>query len=336
MPPISEYVMHEIQRHIEATESAAACAVPRIPKLPITWSMTAKATPHKPSEFESVLLAIAGHDLRQPLQVLQNAREFLGRGVRTRSELRLLRLVQSAIDRLRDQLDELVTAHRFGGGAKGMKLTSVPVGPLLQQATYENEFAALVKGVSVRTIPTGATIESDAPLLGTVLRNLVNNAVKYTEPGGRVLAGCRHTDQSIRIDVYDTGIGITGDQMPRMFEAFTRFDPARCDGLGIGLFIVRQAIGILGHRIDSLPLPVAGPAFHFREPGRVKVRKPSSRSKDRKIASEIILPVPLTPASKLVRQTDSRPIGRDGASRISRTDPTSSQLQLYAKENCHE
>jgi signal transduction histidine kinase len=88
--------------------------------------MTAKAKPHKPSEFESVLLAIAGHDLRQPLQVLQNAREFLGRGVRTRSELRLLRLVQSAIDRLRDQLDELVAALQLRGGARGIKLTSVP------------------------------------------------------------------------------------------------------------------------------------------------------------------------------------------------------------------
>jgi two-component system phosphate regulon sensor histidine kinase PhoR len=139
-----------------------------------------------------------------------------------------------------------------------MKLTSVLVGPLLQPATYENEFAALMKEVSVRTVPTGATIESDALLLGTVLRNLVNNGVEYTEPGGRVLAGCRHIDQSIRIDVYDTGIGITGGQMPRMFEAFTRLDPARCDGLGIGLFIVRQAIGILGHRIDVASTPCRG------------------------------------------------------------------------------
>jgi signal transduction histidine kinase len=185
--------------------------------------MTAKAKPHKPSEFESVLLAIAGHDLRQPLQVLQNAREFLGRGVRTGSELRLLRLVQSAIDRLRDQLDELVAALQLRRGARGIKLTSVRVGPLLQQAIYENEVAALMKGVRICTVPTSATIESDALLLGTVLRNLVSNAIKYTQPGGRVLVGCRHTDQRIRIDVYDTGIGITGDQMPRMFEALHPF-----------------------------------------------------------------------------------------------------------------
>jgi two-component system phosphate regulon sensor histidine kinase PhoR len=242
--------MHETHGHVKATEGSAAFGTPRMPKRPMTWSMTATAKPHKPSEFESVLLAIAAHDLRQPLQVIQNVHHILGRGLRTTSELRLLQNGQSAVELLRDQLDQLVAALQLRGGVRGMKLTSVLVGPLLQQATHENEVAALMKGVRVRTVPTSATIESDALLLGTVLRNLVSNAIKYTQPGGRVLVGCRHTDQRIRIDVYDTGIGITGDQMPRMFEAFARFDPARCDGLGIGLFIVRQAIGILGHRID--------------------------------------------------------------------------------------
>jgi two-component system phosphate regulon sensor histidine kinase PhoR len=158
--------MHETHGHIEATESSTACGVPRIRKQPNTWSMTAKATLHRPSEFESVLLAIAGHDLRQPLQVIQTAHEFLGRGVRTTSELRLLRLVQSAIDRLRDQLDELVAALQLRGLAKGVKLTPVRVGPLLQQATYESEVAAQANGLTVRTVPTSATIESDALLLG--------------------------------------------------------------------------------------------------------------------------------------------------------------------------
>ena len=242
--------MHETHGHIEATESSTIFSTSRMPTRPMTWSMTAKAKPHKPSEFESVLLAIAGHDLRQPLQVIQNVYDTLGRGLRTASELRLLQDGQSAIERLRDQLDELLAALRLCESGKRVKLTSVRVEPLLQQATYVNKVAALTKGVSVRTITTSATIESDALLLGTVLRNLVSNAIKYTQPGGRVLVGCRHADQGIRIDVHDPGIGISGDQMPRMFEAFTRFDPARCDGLGIGLFIVRQAIGILGYRID--------------------------------------------------------------------------------------
>ena len=184
--------MHETQGNIEATESSVTFGTPRIPRRPITWSMMAKAKPHKPFESESVLFAIAGHDLRRPLQVIQSAHKFLGCGDRTTSELRQLRRSQSAIDRLRDQLDNLVAALQFREHAKGVKLTPVRVGPLLEQATYENEVAAQTKGVSVRTAPTSATIESDALLLGTVLRNLVSNAVKYTQPGGRILLGCRH------------------------------------------------------------------------------------------------------------------------------------------------
>jgi hypothetical protein len=73
--------MHEIQGQIEVTASHVARGVPQIPKRAITWSMTAEAIPHKPSEFESVLLSIAGHDLRQPLQIIQTVHGFLGRGV---------------------------------------------------------------------------------------------------------------------------------------------------------------------------------------------------------------------------------------------------------------
>ena len=111
-------IMHDTEGHIEATESRAAFGTLPIPTRPITWSMPAKAKPHGPFEFESVLLAIAGHDLRQPLQVIEGAHEFLGRGVRTASELRLLQFAQRATDRLRDQLDELVAALQLREHAK--------------------------------------------------------------------------------------------------------------------------------------------------------------------------------------------------------------------------
>src|ERR1700739_74603 len=65
--------------------------------------------------------------------------------------------------------------------------------PPSESGRSANEVAAQKKGLDVRTSPTSATIESDALLLGTVLRNLVSNAVKYTQPGGRILLGCRHT-----------------------------------------------------------------------------------------------------------------------------------------------
>jgi hypothetical protein len=291
--------MRETRGHIKATEGSGAFGTPRIPARSITWSMTAKAKPHKPSEFESVLLAIAGHDLRQPLQVLQNAREFLGRGVRTRSELRLLRLVQSAIDRLRDQLDELVAAHRFRGGAKGMKLTSVLVGPLLQQATYENEFAALMKGVSVRTVPTGATIESDALLLGTVLRNWSTTPSNTQSPVAAFspVAGTPTRASALTCMTLESVLpGTRCLECSRPSPVLILRD-AMVWALASSSCARRSEFSDIAS--TSLPLPVAGPAFPFSRARPSESEKPSSRSKDRKIASEIILPVPLTPAVKV-------------------------------------
>jgi hypothetical protein len=80
---------------------------------------------------------------------------------------------------------------------------------------------------------------------------------------GRILVGCRRSGSDIRIDVHDTGIGIPDEQMPKIFEAFARLDSARCEGLGICLFIVRQAIGLLGYRIDLASTLAAGPVFPF-------------------------------------------------------------------------
>jgi two-component system, OmpR family, phosphate regulon sensor histidine kinase PhoR len=114
------------------------------------------------------------------------------------------------------------------------------------------------KGITIHAVSSDLIVLSDGLLLGAALRNLVSNAVKYTQSGGRILVGCRRSGSEIRIDVYDTGVGIPGEQVPRIFEAFTRLDAAQCDGLGIGLLIVRQALGILGHRIDVASTPCRG------------------------------------------------------------------------------
>jgi signal transduction histidine kinase len=142
-----------------------------------------------------------------------------------------------------------------------MTLTPIRVGALLQQASRDEEDAASRKGISISVVPTNASILSDALLLDAVLRNLVRNAVKYTQPGGRILLGCRHAGASVRIDMYDSGAGIVGEHMPIIFEAFTCFEPMRRDSLGMGLFIVRQAIGILGHRIELASTFTRGSRF---------------------------------------------------------------------------
>lgn len=108
------------------------------------WCMTATPRAQKNSDFDSVLLAIAGHGLRQPLQVLQSTHELLGLGLglRTNSELRLLRSGQNAINRLKEQLD-------LCEQAKHLTLTPIRVGSLLRQASREEEEAASRKGIGI-------------------------------------------------------------------------------------------------------------------------------------------------------------------------------------------
>jgi two-component system, OmpR family, phosphate regulon sensor histidine kinase PhoR len=252
--------MRETSDHVEGAKSNKKCGTSYTAP-PVAWSMTATAKPREVANFEAVLLAIAGHDLRQPLQVIQSAHELLGLGVRTSSELRCLRSGRDAIDRLSARLEQIMTALRIRECSSRLELKPLSVHQVLRQAYRENESAALSKGISIRVVSSDIPIISDSLLLGAALRNLVGNAIKYTGAGGRVLLGCRRSGSSIRIDVYDTGIGIPVEQIPRIFEAFTRLNAVPCDGLGIGLFIVRQAIGILGHRVDVASTPRRGSRF---------------------------------------------------------------------------
>ncbi len=213
------------------------------------------------SDFELVLLATAGHDLRQPLQILQGAHERLGHGPRTTSEQRLLAMGQVAIDQLKRQLDQLVGWVRLRERTRHMQFRPVDLGALLREAERESDLLAAQKGIALRFVPTGSMVTSDALLLGGILRNLISNAIKYTRPGGRVLVGCRHVGENIRLDVIDTGIGMSNDQLSGIFEAFTRLDSIETDGLGMGLFIVRRATGILGHCIEVSSVPSRGTRF---------------------------------------------------------------------------
>lgn len=232
----------------------------------VIWNIPEPENPQRGSDFAAILLAIAAHDLRQPLQMMQNAHDSLGRGIRTKSELKLLDLSQTAIDRMTHQLKELLGALLLHDRAGRIERGTVRVDPLLRQACHENREIASQKDVIVRVVGTRVSVLSDPLLLGVILRNLVSNAVKYTKPGGRVLIGCRRFGPMVRIDVLDTGVGIVDATMPRLFEALTRLDPEWSDGLGIGLFIVRKAADLLGHRIDVSSAPCRGSRFSIVAP----------------------------------------------------------------------
>lgn len=204
------------------------------------------------SDFQAVLLGMVGHDLRQPLQVIQNTYEWLGSRMAHAAEKSRLERGERALTRLTEQLDRLLGALRLHEHTKGLQLVNMPLGPLLQHTATENQQAARAKGIDLAAVETRTVVLSNPVLLDGIVRNLVRNAVRYTEPGGRILIGCRNKGAEVRIDIYDSGIGIAPEHLPRIFEAFQRLDTARPDGLGIGLFIVRRGVELLGHRVEVI------------------------------------------------------------------------------------
>jgi signal transduction histidine kinase len=149
--------MQHTKQGIEITGRANIFDKGGIAPEPSTGSMMAIAKPHPVSNFESVLLAIAAHDLRQPLQVIQSAHDLLGLEHRTSFERRLLQSSQNAIDRLKDQLQQQQTALRLAEPGGGVKLRPVRVDEVLRQACRENEATALKNGISIRAVPTDAS-----------------------------------------------------------------------------------------------------------------------------------------------------------------------------------
>jgi two-component system, OmpR family, phosphate regulon sensor histidine kinase PhoR len=124
------------------------------------------------------------------------------------------------------------------------------VEPIVRRVVLQLAVAARRRGVDFRLLPTRAVIMSHPMLLDGILRNLARNALDHTLPGGRVLIVCIHCGPTIRIEVHDTGEGIPADQLQSIFEPFFRLDTTRSDGLGLGLFIVKQAAACIGHYIE--------------------------------------------------------------------------------------
>ena len=217
-------------------------------------------------EFQTTIVGMLGHDLRQSLQVIQGTYALLRSRLEQMPQQAWLDRGERAVTKLTEQLNCLVDAFYLAERANALEVSTVGLGPLLWRLRHENEDAALQRGIDLRAVTTNAHVMSNPVLLGCILQNLLTNATRYTEPGGRILIGCRHKGPEIRIDVYDTGIGIPEDQLPRIFESFTRLAPERGDSLGIGLSIVRRALEVLGHRIEVRSVVGEGSIFSIYAP----------------------------------------------------------------------
>ncbi|CAB1370862.1 PAS domain-containing sensor histidine kinase [Denitratisoma oestradiolicum] len=216
------------------------------------------------------ILAIASHDLRQPVQA---ARLFLG--LLRSSELndqqaQLCGQVDTAVESLVSLLDCLLDITRIDAGGITAQMTETDMAVIL--AALDGEFSpqAQVRGLRLRLFcPAPAPrLHTDPRLLTAILRNLVGNALKYTRRGG-LLLGVRQRDGHLLLQVWDTGIGIPPEHMVRIFEEFYQAGNPHQDkahGLGLGLSICQRLAPLLGATIDCRSRPGRGSVFELRLP----------------------------------------------------------------------
>ena len=190
--------------------------------------------------------------------------EHRGRAGTRRHPRRLLDRTQDATRALEDLLRGLLDLSRLDTAAATPQLQPVRLQALFDAIVTHEQTAAQAQGLRLRFRPTDRVVVSDPVLLEQVLRNLVGNALHHTRRGGVLVAARRHGANGVRLQVWDTGIGIPADQQQRVFEPFVQLHdawPGRQPGQGLGLAIVRRAVDLLGHPLVLRSVPGRGSCF---------------------------------------------------------------------------
>ncbi|MDD8025403.1 MAG: ATP-binding protein [Acidobacteriota bacterium] len=214
--------------------------------------------------------ADVSHELRTPLTIIRGEIEVLQRKERSHEEYRsVLESTLEEARRMEAIIDDLLLLGRIGASAR-RALEKVSLADLAARVAEGRKPAAARQEVDlVVTAADPGNVPGDASLLERLLANLVDNAIRYTPPGGRIEVKVEEEDGRPILTVADTGIGIPAESLPRIFDRFYVVDPARCKengGTGLGLSIVKSVADRHGAMIEVRSETGRGTAFEIRFP----------------------------------------------------------------------
>lgn len=222
----------------------------------------------KADQEKSRFLAIASHDLRQPVHALGLFAATLEKRLQGTPEEPLVRNIMRSIEGLERSFNAMLDISRLDAGTVAPNLQAFPLRDLFRRLHMQFAGQAEADGLGLRFSPGGKTVTSDPQLLERILGNLVQNALKYTETGGVVLVA-RSTREFLNLEVWDTGIGIRPQDLPRVFAEFYQVghgERSRTQGLGMGLAIVKRLAALLGYRLMVASRPGKGTMFRLSIP----------------------------------------------------------------------
>jgi PAS domain S-box-containing protein len=200
-------------------------------------------------------LAMLGHELRNPLAPVRTGLHVLRRvdpGSAQAAEARAM--MERQLAHLIRLVDDLLEVSRISRGKIELKPARVELAAVVQSAveTSRPMIEASNHRLEVSLPAEPVALQADLVRLAQVLSNLLNNAAKYTDAGGRIVLAARREGAHALVSVSDNGIGIAPEALPRVFEMFTQVDRARArGGLGIGLALSRSLVEMHGGSIEA-------------------------------------------------------------------------------------
>lgn len=223
----------------------------------------ARARAELANQGKTTFLAAASHDLRQPMHALVQYFGVLEKRNQDAALTDTVVRMGKSLDAMQELLDSILEVSKLMMGAVRPNLSTFPTQRVLDSLDAQLRPLAEAKGLTFRVEDDGSSVTTDLVLLERVLRNLTLNAIRYTAEG-QVFIRCRHRNARLRVEVWDTGIGIPRHELSNIFEAFYQVANEARDrrrGLGLGLALVRQLSDLLGHRIRVWSVEGRGSLF---------------------------------------------------------------------------
>jgi signal transduction histidine kinase/CheY-like chemotaxis protein len=276
---------HRRQRAAEVTAVRERQVVARL----VVDLKRQKEIAEEASRAKSRFFAAASHDLRQPVHAMGL---FIGalRNVPMNDEgqhlIRQIEMSAEAIDRL---FAALLDISRLDAGVVQICRQAFVIDTVLARVCDDHSAQAAAKGLALSYVRCRAVVDSDPALVERIARNLISNAVRYTD-AGRIVVGCRRRGSSLALQVWDTGRGIPPDQQELVFQEYYQVGNPESDrekGLGLGLAIVRRVADLLECDLRLWSEPRRGSCFEISLPRVNAAATPVSESVDETGATSV-------------------------------------------------
>ena len=207
---------------------------------------------------ESRLVAIFGHELRSHLAPIKNAAELLQRAaLDLATARRVADIIERQVDGMTRLVDELLESTQAKASQLTLRRAETVVETIIRRGVEMVEPLASVRRqtLSIRVPAEPIYVEADELWLTQAVQNLIGNAVKYTDPGGKIDIDVRHDENDVEIRVRDTGIGLAPAELETVFDLYARGaqPPARpaTGGLGVGLHLAESIVAAHGGSVRA-------------------------------------------------------------------------------------